>query len=284
MKLGTGRTGRRGHLVEILSQVLDKLCKQLYPSCINENTCSCFNSIDPPPIKLKCYLKRIATFTGCSEESLIFSLIYIDRLITNYESRFMVTALNVHRLFLSSILVAVKFYDDHYYDNVFFSKVGGVSRKELNMLETEFLFLINFDLSVDRHVYARYSKRLMSCPTSLSCKGKPGGGIEKIAIKQVPSLPLNKSMSEPKISIQSNGEVVFHPEHLSLLSTKKSLSCDDMHIRNKQSHRSSNARDLENRPSKIHVQSKSSAQWRCSDVALFFKPYEMEPSKIQPSH
>jgi len=206
---------KRSHLVEILSHVLNELCQQLYSPSMSQNTCDCFDSIDPPPINLKRYLKRIATFTGCSEESLVFSLIYIDRLITNTEQRFIVTNLNVHRLILSSVLVAVKFYDDHYYDNVYFSKVGGVSSKELNMLETEFLFLINFDLSVDLETYARYNKRLISCPTQLACRSNPSLPVlvpKTFAGKLVSSLPFKRRKSGLTISNPAEGVVAFSPE------------------------------------------------------------------------
>jgi len=164
---------KRSHLVEILSHVLNELCNQPHTLGFNQSDRSCFDSVQPPPIKLECYLKRIAKFSGCSIESLIFSLIYIDRLIISSDNSFLVTSSNVHRLLLASVLVAVKFYDDQYFNNAFFSKVGGVSRNELNVLETEFLFLINFNLFVDMDLYERYNERLMCCSVAPS-------GLEKI--------------------------------------------------------------------------------------------------------
>jgi len=246
---------KRSHLVEILSHVLNELCQQLYSSGTCQNTCNCFDSVDPPPINLRRYLKRIATFTGCSEESLVFALIYIDRLITNPEQRFIVTNLNVHRLILSSVLVAVKFYDDHYYDNVFFSKVGGVSSKELNMLETEFLFLINFDLSVDLETYARYNQRLISCPTRLACRWNaslPALVPKTFAGKLVSSLPYKRRKSGLTISNPADGVVAFSPECTASPSNCDSMGGDDLDGTNKIEQQNNNRSNVTQIVEKCH--------------------------------
>jgi len=282
MKLGKGK---KSHLVKILSHVLNELCNQEYPSNIKGNICTSFDSIDPPPIKLTCYLKRIATFTRCSEESLILSLIYIDRLITNPERKFLVTALNVHRLILSSVLVAVKFYDDWYYDNVFFSKVGGVSSKELNILETEFLFLINFDLSVDSEMFLRYNKRLMRCPTPFSYQVKLSSPtkLKNVEEKLVPSQPLtNKFVISNTVYV----EVGINPKHTTSPSPIDSIRCNLDYIR-------TNVKNDGNQINKAHkcgkldlqlqCESTSFVQRRCSDVALFPKLPEMEPINVLPT-
>jgi hypothetical protein len=52
--------------------------------------------------------------------------------------------------------VAAKFLDDSYYPNLFYSQLGGIPLKELNNLEVEFLFGINFTLHVSPHEYRRY--------------------------------------------------------------------------------------------------------------------------------
>jgi hypothetical protein len=60
-----------------------------------------------------------------------------------------------------SVVTATKFYDDHYYDNLYYSKVGGISLSELNRLEMELLFQIDFTLSVPSSVFATYRAELM---------------------------------------------------------------------------------------------------------------------------
>lgn len=55
-------------------------------------------------------------------------------------------SLSVHRLFLTALMVATKYHDDTFLSNKHWSIMGGVSQKEMNVLETEFLFLIDFNL------------------------------------------------------------------------------------------------------------------------------------------
>jgi len=152
---------RRKALVNVLSDVFNRLCKR-NDGFINDGTpITRFHAMEPPRITVKYYLERIATYSQCSEECFVLALIYIDRVI-RIKYTFLVNSLNVHRLVITSIMVAAKFFDDQYFNNVYFSKVGGVSCKEINMLENEFLFLLDFNLFVESNLYQMYNKRLIS--------------------------------------------------------------------------------------------------------------------------
>ena len=59
-------------------------------------------------------------------------------------------------------MLAAKFFDDRYYNNEYYSRVGGISKKEINLLEIEFLNYINFTLYVDPVIFFRYRERLLS--------------------------------------------------------------------------------------------------------------------------
>jgi hypothetical protein len=71
------------------------------------------------------------------------------------------TELNVHRVVITSILLAAKFFDDAYYNNAYYAKVGGVLVSEMNGLEVDFLFRINFSLHVTPDVFEKYRTELM---------------------------------------------------------------------------------------------------------------------------
>jgi len=116
-------------------------------------------------------LERIAKYSKCSEECFVLALIYIDRLIRKNEN-IMLNSLNVHRLMITSIMLGAKFFDDRYYNNAYFGKVGGVSCKEINLLEIEFLFMINFELYVDKDIYEIYCKRLKCRTQPLESDGE----------------------------------------------------------------------------------------------------------------
>jgi len=150
----------RKRLLEALSYVFIQLCKRNDRVSQSGERSHCgFNIIGIFPMKIKTYLIRIADYTNCSNESLIFSLIFIDKLIAK-NPKFMVTSQNVDYLVLTSIVIAVKFYDDQFYKNSFYAQVGGVSCKSLMRLEMLFLQEIEFELFVEKSLYTKYCQSL----------------------------------------------------------------------------------------------------------------------------
>ena len=45
-------------------------------------------------------------------------------------------------------MLAAKFLDDHYYNNAYYAKIGGIQKSEINLLEIEFVRRIDFNLNV----------------------------------------------------------------------------------------------------------------------------------------
>ncbi|CAN1246853.1 CYCP3-1 [Linum grandiflorum] len=70
------------------------------------------------------------------------------------------TSLNVHRLLITSIMLAAKFVDDAFFNNAYYARVGGISTGELNKLEMKFLFSIDFRLQVNTSTFGRYCSYL----------------------------------------------------------------------------------------------------------------------------
>lgn len=68
----------------------------------------------------------------------------------------------MHRVVITSILLAAKFFDDAYYNNAYYAKVGGVLVSEMNGLEVDFLFRINFSLRVDPAEFEQYRAELLA--------------------------------------------------------------------------------------------------------------------------
>ena len=54
------------------------------------------------------------------------------------------------------MLVAIKYNEDDYFSNSFYAKVGGVTKKEIDTLEYEFLSLIDFNLYVSEELFIKY--------------------------------------------------------------------------------------------------------------------------------
>ena len=66
------------------------------------------------------------------------------------------------------MVVAIKFYDDTFFDNEYYSKVGGISCVEMNLLEVEILQMLDYNLSVGSEEYEKYREHIARLYTSLS--------------------------------------------------------------------------------------------------------------------
>jgi hypothetical protein len=75
-----------------------------------------FHALRPPAISIKDYLQRVAKYAACSGECFVLALVYIDRIIQSNPT-FVVNSLNIHRLLITSIMLAAKFFDDQYFNN-----------------------------------------------------------------------------------------------------------------------------------------------------------------------
>ncbi|KAL9272067.1 Cyclin-P3-1-like protein [Drosera capensis] len=117
-----------------------------------------FDGIRAAPITIQQYMDRIYKYAGCSPSCFIVAYIYVDRYLQLADAH--LTSLNVHRLLITSIMVAAKFIDDGFYRNAYYAKVGGVSKLEMNRLELKFLFSIDFKLRVTAETFKWYCLRL----------------------------------------------------------------------------------------------------------------------------
>jgi hypothetical protein len=84
------------------------------------------------------FLMRLHKAMRCSKECFILALVYMDRLVECCD-RITISNLTVHRLLLAGTLVASKVMDDNGFDNAHYAKVGGLTTKEMNVLEEDLL-------------------------------------------------------------------------------------------------------------------------------------------------
>ncbi|TKY48760.1 Cyclin-U1-1 protein [Spatholobus suberectus] len=143
---------RNEKLVDVLNQQLDGLnCGSVRLG----NSLNTFHGVRAPSISIPKYLERIYKYTNCSPSCFVVGYVYIDRL-THKHPDSLVTSLNVHRLLVTSVMVASKMLDDEHYNNAVYARVGGVSNAELNKLELELLFLLDFRVMVSSRVFESY--------------------------------------------------------------------------------------------------------------------------------
>lgn len=125
----------------------------------------CFLSATEPTISVPDYVDRLARFFQCSRECFVLALIYIDRLLRG-NSHIWLCPLNVHRLVVTALMVAVKFADDTFYSNAYYAKVGGLPLKEMNHLEATLLRMLHFRLHVMPWEFHRFFRLVIDSPFS----------------------------------------------------------------------------------------------------------------------
>jgi len=153
-------------ILPVIAYVLDKIVstndkRQSRPECKNER--SKFEASHPVAISIQDYLARFQRYAHVSDETFILAVIYMDRICRRTPHQdVLLNSLSVHRLLLTSILVAVKFWvdGDCTKANKFYAQVGGIPCDELSLLEMEFLSLISFDINVRSDVYNTYKDQI----------------------------------------------------------------------------------------------------------------------------
>ncbi|KAI7907752.1 cyclin-domain-containing protein [Cokeromyces recurvatus] len=143
------------YLLERITKTNDKL---QYSS--RQSPYSCFYARSIPTIDIQSYLARILKYCPCANECFISLLIYLDRMSRNLTG-LRIDSYNIHRLIITGIMVASKFFSDMYYTNARYAKVGGLPVTELNALELQFLKLNNFKLNIQIEELQQYGNRLL---------------------------------------------------------------------------------------------------------------------------
>jgi len=155
-------------LAQLLNQLVvanDKLPTQKLGRLFNSNGSA-------PDISVHNYMDRIIKYCPCSPEAFICAFVFIDRLVHSKALR--ITSLNVHRILLTSIMIAAKILDDCRWNNKYYSHVAGVTAKELLSLECRFLTMIDYSLHISPQLFESYRYEMELQYVRLSLAEKEG--------------------------------------------------------------------------------------------------------------
>ncbi|GMI99084.1 cyclin p3;1 [Hibiscus trionum] len=118
-----------------------------------------FDCHEAPDMTIQSYLERIFRYTKAGPSVYVVAYVYIDR-FRQANPGFRISPWNVHRLLITTMMVASKYVEDMNYRNSYFARVGGLRTKELNKMEVELLFMMGFKLHVNVSVFESYCSHL----------------------------------------------------------------------------------------------------------------------------
>ncbi|CAF9911551.1 MAG: hypothetical protein GOMPHAMPRED_007450 [Gomphillus americanus] len=152
-------------LVPIIASMLMELIRHNDDMPVTNTGLTRFHSRAPPGISVRDYLQRLAHHATLSPPILLSMVYYIDRLCSLWP-KFTINSLTVHRYLITSATVASKGLSDSFWTNSTYARVGGVSLKELALLELEFLWRIEWRIVPNPEVLVDYYKSLVQ-----NCEG-----------------------------------------------------------------------------------------------------------------
>jgi hypothetical protein len=166
------------------------------------------NSI--PSISVAAFYLRLQNYFQCSPVVYIGALIYIDRFIV--QSNVILNYFTVHRLMLVGFTVAVKYFEDEHYSNLYYAQVGGIELEELNKLETFMLISLDFDLHICKAEFNKYlSEVIVHSQICSICREEDNSAV--VSIKKDAILPdkavISSSVVVPNRTVLST---VVRPE------------------------------------------------------------------------
>ena len=112
----------RPRVLAVLSSLLDRVVARNEREVVAKNgqnllvvpeKMTVFHGLRAPSISIEKYLERIFKYSNCSPSCFVVAYSYIDRFIQK-QPGIPITSLNVHRLLITTVMVAAKFLDDAY--------------------------------------------------------------------------------------------------------------------------------------------------------------------------
>ncbi|KAL8794053.1 MAG: hypothetical protein Q9195_003353 [Heterodermia aff. obscurata] len=147
-------------LCTIISNMLLELIRLNDDIPLRDGGLTRFHSRAPPAISVADYLQRLTTHATLSPPILLSMVYYIDRLCSLYPA-FTISSLTVHRFLITAATVASKGLSDSFWTNSLYARCGGVSLKELALLELEFLWRVEWRIVPRPEVLVDYYRSLV---------------------------------------------------------------------------------------------------------------------------
>ncbi|KAA8495433.1 Cyclin-U4-1 [Porphyridium purpureum] len=121
-----------------------------------------FYSAQKQKFALVKYIQRVVTLVSGSSSIFILALCFLQR-ARKADTLLALHDYNVHRLWITAVVLASKMLEDEVYSNEHYAKMGGVpSLVEMNRLEAQLLKKLNFSLCVPETEYLEMRARVLA--------------------------------------------------------------------------------------------------------------------------
>ena len=146
-------------LISSISNVLENLLEQnkklkSYKTSLKKQSSMIYSKGKKYKISIIHFLERIFKYLHPEDSTIIIALILIDRLCNSKNIN--LNEYNIHKIIFSSLLISIKYNEDHIYSYDYYALISGISKKELGKLEMSFLNDLNYNIFVNQEVYEKY--------------------------------------------------------------------------------------------------------------------------------
>eukprot|EP00834_Sanchytrium_tribonematis_P001597 NODE_40_length_35084_cov_0.543519.p21 type:complete len:166 gc:universal NODE_40_length_35084_cov_0.543519:14143-14640(+) len=142
-------------LAEMMADMINTLITHNDKIPLNSQQVTRFHSKQPPNISVLDYFNRICKYASIENPSLVCLLVYIDRLCER-NRLFTISSLTIHRFIITALTISSKSVCDLYCTNSLYAKVGGLNIQELNTLELDFMFMMDWRVATSEEELERY--------------------------------------------------------------------------------------------------------------------------------
>ncbi|XP_024981789.1 cyclin-P3-1 isoform X3 [Cynara cardunculus var. scolymus] len=112
MNQNPGNPKALSFISSLLQKSVEKNETMLQTTQTKDELITVFHGSRAPTLTIQQYVDRIFKYSRCSPSCFIVAYVYIDRFIRS--GNIVVTSLNVHRLLITSVMLAAKFIDDEF--------------------------------------------------------------------------------------------------------------------------------------------------------------------------
>ena len=147
----------------LISHIISAIVKNLY-EIIEENNQmgndklnlrdNIFYLDQIPNVTIQDYIYHLTKYTNMSISTLILAIIYIDQFCEKF--RYVLSMHNIYRVLLIFIYISIKLNEDNSIKADYYSKVAGVSIKDLNILEYQMCVAMDFEFYIKSEYYLQY--------------------------------------------------------------------------------------------------------------------------------